>query len=62
MSQSLQKEVNSIHDGIIRERENQISILKQKKNNLIEEIKLQEEYLVAYKKVVATVPKLEVVN
>ena len=51
--------VDNIRLSIIKKRKLKISILEKKRDNIIEEIEIQKEYLIAYQK---TIPTAEVIN
>ena len=54
-----QAAVDNIRLSIIKKRELEISLLEKKRDNIIEEIETQKEYLKAYQK---TIPTVEVTN
>ena len=54
-----QATVDNIRLSIIKKRELEISLLEKKRDNIIEEIETQKEYLNAYKQ---TIPTVEVLN
>lgn len=56
---SIPTNVDKIHSDIIRKRENHIAMLKRQRENLDEMITTEEEYLIAYKKVIPTVIPLQ---
>ena len=56
---SIYNEVDKLRLSIIRKRENQISILEQKRDSINENIEIEKEYLAAYKK---TIPTVEILS
>jgi len=54
-----QATVDSIRLSIIKKRELQISLLEKKRDNIVQEIEVQKEYLIAYQKTVPIVETLQ---
>ena len=54
-----QETVDSLRLSIIKRRKLQISLLEKKRDNIVQEIEIQTEYLIAYQK---TVPTVEVLH